>query len=164
MSLTICFHMSFLLLFCLFRFVLLASGLGLNGTGADSMMGLQLLVDMVTGHLGDQGEQNGAASISRVIFAGNLLSRSTQGKDSTTKVCKCVFFLLSFFQPNSKLFHHFFHASYVKAKYLTKKTQAGSVDAIRLLDELLVQLVVSISQSSYIRSVPFGFVFICMSL
>nr|XP_055024153.1 DNA polymerase delta subunit 2 [Misgurnus anguillicaudatus] len=97
------------------RFVLLASGLGLNGSGADSMMGLQLLIDMVTGHLGDQGEQNGAASISRVILAGNLLSQSTQDKDSTTK-----------------------------AKYLTKKTQAASVDAIRLLDELLVQLVASV--------------------
>ncbi|XP_067251327.1 DNA polymerase delta subunit 2 [Chanodichthys erythropterus] len=97
------------------RFVLLASGLGLNGTRADSMMGLQLLVDMVTGQLGDQGEQSGAASISRVILAGNLLSQSTQDKDSTTK-----------------------------AKYLTKKTQAGSVEAIRLLDELLVQLVASV--------------------
>ncbi|XP_030642330.1 DNA polymerase delta subunit 2 [Chanos chanos] len=97
------------------RFVLLASGLGLGGTGADSMLGLQLLVDMVTGHLGDQGEQSGAASISRVILAGNLLSQNTQDKDSTTK-----------------------------AKYLTKKTQAGSVEAIRLLDELLVQLVASI--------------------
>lgn len=30
-----------------------------------------------------------------------------------------------------------------KAKYLTKKSQAGSVEAIRLLDELLLQLVVS---------------------
>lgn len=46
---------------------------------------------------------------------------------------------------------------HVKAKYLTKKTQAGSVEAIRLLDELLVQLVVSISQSSYVISVPVGF-------
>ncbi|KTG33141.1 hypothetical protein cypCar_00040360 [Cyprinus carpio] len=33
------------------RFVLLASGLGLNGSRADSMMGLQLLVDMGTGQL-----------------------------------------------------------------------------------------------------------------
>lgn len=30
----------------------------------------------------------------------------------------------------------------IQAKYLTKKTQAGSVEAIRLLDELLLQLVV----------------------
>uniref|UniRef100_A0AAY4DHS1 DNA polymerase delta subunit 2 n=1 Tax=Denticeps clupeoides TaxID=299321 RepID=A0AAY4DHS1_9TELE len=96
------------------RFVLLASGFSLGGTSADSMLGLQLLVDMVTGHLGDQGEQSSMASISRILLAGNLLSRNTQNKDSN------------------------------KAKYLTKKTQAGSVEAVRLLDELLVQLVASV--------------------
>uniref|UniRef100_A0A8D3CHY6 DNA polymerase delta subunit 2 n=1 Tax=Scophthalmus maximus TaxID=52904 RepID=A0A8D3CHY6_SCOMX len=98
------------------RFVLLASGLGLGSIHADSMLGLQLLVDMVTGQLGDQGEQSGAATISRVLLAGNLLSPSTQDKDASTK-----------------------------AKYLTKKTQAGSVEAIRLLDELLLQLAASVS-------------------
>ncbi|XP_019716734.1 DNA polymerase delta subunit 2 isoform X2 [Hippocampus comes] len=97
------------------RFVLLVSGLGLGSSHADSMLGLQLLVDMVTGQLGDQGEQSGAATISRVLMAGNLLSQSTQDKDGSTK-----------------------------AKYLTKKTQAGSVEAIRLLDELLFQLVTSV--------------------
>ncbi|XP_034548518.1 DNA polymerase delta subunit 2 [Notolabrus celidotus] len=97
------------------RFVLLASGLGLGSSRADSMLGLQLLVDMVTGQLGDQGEQSGAATISRVLLAGNLLSQSTQDKDASTK-----------------------------AKYLTKKTQAGSVEAMRLLDELLLQLVASV--------------------
>ncbi|XP_022075503.1 DNA polymerase delta subunit 2 [Acanthochromis polyacanthus] len=97
------------------RFVLLASGLGLGSSRADSMLGLQLLVDMVTGQLGDLGEQSGAATISRVLLAGNLLSQSTQDKDASTK-----------------------------AKYLTKKTQAGSVEAIRLLDELLLQLVASV--------------------
>ncbi|XP_075960554.1 DNA polymerase delta subunit 2 [Anarhichas minor] len=97
------------------RFVLLVSGLGLGSSHADSMLGLQLLVDMVTGQLGDQGEQSGAATISRVLLAGNLLSESTQDKDASTK-----------------------------PKYLTKKTQAGSVEAIRLLDELLCQLVASV--------------------
>ncbi|XP_057687098.1 DNA polymerase delta subunit 2 [Corythoichthys intestinalis] len=97
------------------RFVLLVSGLGLGSSHADSMLGLQLLIDMVTGQLGDQGEQSGAATISRVLVAGNLLSQSTQDKDASTK-----------------------------AKYLTKKTQAGSVEAIRLLDELLLQLVTSV--------------------
>ncbi|KAM4616989.1 DNA polymerase delta subunit 2 [Polymixia lowei] len=97
------------------RFVLLASGLGLGSSHADSMLGLQLLVDMVTGQLGDQGEQSGAATISRVLLAGNLLSQNTQDKEASTK-----------------------------AKYLTKKTQAGSVEAIRLLDELLLQLVASV--------------------
>lgn len=97
------------------RFVLLASGLGLGSSHADSMLGLQLLVDMVTGQLGDLGEQCGAATISRVLLAGNLLSPSTQDKDASSK-----------------------------AKYLTKKTQAGSVDAIRMLDELLLQLAASV--------------------
>lgn len=97
------------------RFVLLASGLGMGSSHADSMLGLQLLVDMVTGQLGDQGEQSGAATISRVLLAGNLLSQSTQDKDAATK-----------------------------PKYLTKKTQAGSVEAVRLLDELLCQLVASV--------------------
>ncbi|XP_034025761.1 LOW QUALITY PROTEIN: DNA polymerase delta subunit 2-like [Thalassophryne amazonica] len=96
-------------------FVFLASGLGLGSTHADSMLGLQVLVDMVTGQLGDQGEQSSAATISRVLLAGNLLSQDTQDKDASTK-----------------------------PKYLTKKTQAGSVEAIRLLDELLLQLVASV--------------------
>lgn len=50
------------------------------------MLGLQLLVDMVTGQLGDQGEQSGAATISRVLLAGNLLSQNSQDKDASTKV------------------------------------------------------------------------------
>lgn len=66
--------------------MLLASGLGLGGHNADSMLGLQLLVDMVTGQLGDTGEQSGAATISRVLLAGNLLSQNTQDKDASTKV------------------------------------------------------------------------------
>jgi len=80
-------------LLCLFsfRFVLLASGLGLGSSDADSMLGLQLLVDMVTGQLGDMGEQSGAATISRVLLAGNLLSQSTQEKDASTKVAKSQF-------------------------------------------------------------------------
>lgn len=65
---------------------MLASGLGLGSSQADSMLGLQLLVDMVTGQLGEQGEQSGAASISRILLAGNLLSQSTQDKDASTKV------------------------------------------------------------------------------
>lgn len=70
------------------RFVLLASGLGLGlgGSGADSLLSLQLLVDMVSGQLGDQGEQSGAARICRVLLAGNLLSHSTQDRDSVNKV------------------------------------------------------------------------------
>ncbi|XP_068167246.1 DNA polymerase delta subunit 2 isoform X2 [Antennarius striatus] len=97
------------------RFVLLASGLGLGSSRADSMLGLQLLVDMVTGQLGEPGEQGGAAAITRVLLAGNLLSQSTQDKDASSK-----------------------------PRYLTKKTPPGSVEAVRLLDELLLQLVASV--------------------
>uniref|UniRef100_A0A1A7Z0K6 DNA polymerase delta subunit 2 n=1 Tax=Iconisemion striatum TaxID=60296 RepID=A0A1A7Z0K6_9TELE len=97
------------------RFVLLVSGLGLGNNRADSMLELQLLVDMVTGQLGDKAEQREAATISRVLLAGNLLSQHIQDKEASTK-----------------------------AKYLTKKTQAGSVEAIRLLDEILLQLVASV--------------------
>uniref|UniRef100_H3B0K1 DNA polymerase delta subunit 2 n=1 Tax=Latimeria chalumnae TaxID=7897 RepID=H3B0K1_LATCH len=96
-------------------YVLLASGLGLGSGNAESLLGMQLLVDMVTGQLGDEGEQSSAAQISRVVLAGNLLSRQMQSKDSLNK-----------------------------AKYLTKKTQAASVEAIKMLDEILVQLSASV--------------------
>ncbi|XP_008334746.1 DNA polymerase delta subunit 2 [Cynoglossus semilaevis] len=97
------------------RYVLLASGLGLGSTNADSMLGLQLLIDMVGGQLGEQREQSATANIARVLLAGGLLSQSAQDKDASTK-----------------------------AKYQTKKTQAGSVEAVRQLDELLLQLVASV--------------------
>lgn len=38
----------------------------------------------------------------------------------------------------------FLFVFFPQAKYLTKKAQAGSVDAIHVLDELLLQLVVSL--------------------
>lgn len=62
------------------------SGLGLGGGGGESLLGTQLLVDVVTGQLGDEGEQCSAAHVSRVILAGNLLSHSTQSRDSINKV------------------------------------------------------------------------------
>lgn len=82
---------------CLFlrRYVLLVSGLGLGSSQADSMLGLQLMVDMITGQLGDQGEQSGAATISRVLLAGNLLSQTTQEKDASTKVTTRAFLFLT---------------------------------------------------------------------
>ncbi|KFV96944.1 DNA polymerase delta subunit 2, partial [Fulmarus glacialis] len=75
----------------------------------------QLLVDVVTGQLGAEGEQSCAAQISRVILAGNLLSQNTQSRDTINK-----------------------------AKYLTKKTQAASVEAVKMLDEILLQLCTSV--------------------
>ncbi|XP_077163086.1 DNA polymerase delta subunit 2 [Paroedura picta] len=97
------------------RFVLLVSGLGLGGKSGESLLGMQLLVDIVTGQLGAEGEQSSAALISRVILAGNLLSQNTQSRDSMNK-----------------------------AKYLTKKTQAASVEAVKMLDEILLQLCMSV--------------------
>uniref|UniRef100_A0A8B9I6L7 DNA polymerase delta subunit 2 n=1 Tax=Anser brachyrhynchus TaxID=132585 RepID=A0A8B9I6L7_9AVES len=97
------------------RFVLLASGLGLGSGSGESLLGTQLLVDAVTGQLGAEGQQSCAALISRVILAGNLLSQSTQSRDSLHK-----------------------------ARYLTRKTQAASVEAVKMLDEILLQLCTSV--------------------
>lgn len=92
------------------RFVLLVSGLGLGGGGGESLLGTQLLVDVVTGQLGDEGEQCSAAHVSRVILAGNLLSHSTQSRD-------CI-----------------------KAKYLTEKTLTASVQGVEMLGKILLLL------------------------
>ncbi|KAK4808286.1 hypothetical protein QYF61_020767 [Mycteria americana] len=97
------------------RFVLLVSGLGLGSGSGESLLSTQLLVDVVTGQLGAEGEQSCAAQISRVILAGNLLSQNTQSRDTINK-----------------------------AKYLTKKTQAASVEAMKMLDEILLQLCTSV--------------------
>lgn len=97
------------------RFVLLVSGLGLGSGSGESLLGTQLLVDVVTGQLGAEGGQSCAANISRVLLAGNLLSQNTQSRDTINK-----------------------------AKYLTKKTQAASVEAVKMLDEILLQLCTSV--------------------
>ncbi|XP_006275080.1 DNA polymerase delta subunit 2 [Alligator mississippiensis] len=97
------------------HFVLLVSGLGLGSGSGESLLSMQLLVDVVTGQLGAEGEQSSAAQITRVILAGNLLSQSTQNRDTINK-----------------------------AKYLTKKTQAASVEAVKMLDEILLQLCTSV--------------------
>uniref|UniRef100_U3JBB3 DNA polymerase delta subunit 2 n=2 Tax=Ficedula albicollis TaxID=59894 RepID=U3JBB3_FICAL len=97
------------------RFVLLASGLGLGSVSGEALLSTQLLVDVVTGQLGAEGEQSCAAHITRVILAGNLLSQNTQSRDTINK-----------------------------AKYLTKKMQAASVEAVKMLDEILLQLCTSV--------------------
>lgn len=110
------------------------------------MLGLQMLIDMVTGQLGEPGEQNGAAAISRVILAGNLLSQNTQEKDASTKVpSKFTNVYFSLFKNICLNLIIDLEWNIFKPKYLTKKTQAGSVEAVCLLDELLLQLVVSLS-------------------
>lgn len=68
------------------RFVLLVSGLGLGSVSGEALLSTQLLVDVVTGQLGAEGEQSCAAHIIRVILAGNLLSQNTQSRDTINKV------------------------------------------------------------------------------
>uniref|UniRef100_A0A8C5W6S6 DNA polymerase delta subunit 2 n=1 Tax=Microcebus murinus TaxID=30608 RepID=A0A8C5W6S6_MICMU len=89
-----------------YRFVLLVSGLGLGGGGGKSLLGTQLLVDVVTGQLGDEGEQCSVAHISQVMLTGNLLSHNTLSRDSINK--------------------------------------AASVEAVKTLDEILLQLSASV--------------------
>lgn len=92
------------------RYVVLVSGLELGG-GEERLFSLQLLVDLLTGQLGDGDQQEASSRIARVIIAGNSLSRSTQDRDSLNK-----------------------------AKYLTKKSSAGSVEAMKSLDDIMFQL------------------------
>jgi len=91
-------------------YVALVSGLEL-GSGHEDSLAHQLMIDLLAGHLGDEGQQEELSKCVRVIVAGNSLSKSTQDKD----ICN-------------------------KAKYLTKNSTACSVDAIRSLDNILIQL------------------------
>ncbi|KAL4239352.1 DNA polymerase delta subunit 2 [Mactra antiquata] len=95
------------------RYLAFVSGLEI-GSKSEQQFALQMMIDTLTGFLGDPGQQKGTSNVVGVVFAGNSLSKDTQSKDSLTK-----------------------------AKYLTKKTVAGSVDAIKSLDDCLVQLAAS---------------------
>ncbi|KAI0220272.1 DNA polymerase delta subunit 2 [Lamellibrachia satsuma] len=96
------------------KYVAFLSGLEIGDRNED-LMAMQLMVDLLTGQLGDEGQQSATANIVRVVIAGNSLSQETQGKDQLSK-----------------------------AKYLTKKTDAASVEAIKALDDVLVQLAGSV--------------------
>ena len=71
----------------------------------------QLAVDWMVGSAGCPGEQGAVAHTERLIIAGDSLSTSTRGRQDQ-----------------------------VKAKYLTANAAAGSIAAVRQLDDLLVQL------------------------
>ncbi|XP_076458438.1 DNA polymerase delta subunit 2-like [Babylonia areolata] len=92
------------------RYLVLVSGLELGGAG-ERLFSLQMMVDVLTGHLGDGDQQRASSRVARVIVAGNSLSRATQDRDSLSK-----------------------------AKYLTKKSSAGSVEAMKNLDDIMFQL------------------------
>lgn len=96
------------------RWVVLVSGFGF-GNNAASLFNVQLFIDAIIGLLGDECEQEAMSRVCRVVIAGNSLSRLTQDKDFT-----------------------------FKAKYLTKDTRAGSVEAMQSLDDLLEQLVCNV--------------------
>jgi len=73
---------------CVFsRYVAFLSGLDL-GSSTDDQLRLQLLIDLLTGQLGDTCLQEGIAKVTRVIIAGNSLSRDTQDKEQFTKVLR----------------------------------------------------------------------------
>lgn len=91
-------------------YIALVSGLEL-GSGKEDLFAQQLMIDLLTGHLGDEGQQEEISKVVRVIVAGNSLSKSTQDKEI-----------------------------YNKAKYLTKNSTACSVDAVKSLDNILIQL------------------------
>ncbi|KAK3914976.1 DNA polymerase delta subunit 2 [Frankliniella fusca] len=54
------------------RYIVLVSGLDLAGS-ADVLFPFELLVDWVSGWLGDVGEQKNQALVSRILFAGNSI-------------------------------------------------------------------------------------------
>ncbi|CAJ1908814.1 unnamed protein product [Sphenostylis stenocarpa] len=54
------------------KYVVLVSGLSV-GSSSSNPLQFQLLVDHITGHLGDEKEQSIASQIVRLIFAGNLV-------------------------------------------------------------------------------------------
>ena len=91
--------------------VIVMSGLELGGEDAGWVGNIQMAVDWVTGSAGCPGEQGSVARVERVILAGDSLAPSTRGRQEQ-----------------------------VKAKYLTANSAAGSIAAVRQLDDLLVQL------------------------
>ena len=72
-----------------FRYIAIVSGLEI-GAKEEQQFPFQLFVDMVTGQLGDTGQQQGAANIVAVVVAGNSLSKDTQDKDTLNKVDCCL--------------------------------------------------------------------------
>ncbi|XP_013789110.1 DNA polymerase delta subunit 2-like, partial [Limulus polyphemus] len=97
------------------KFVLLVSGLGLT-QNAEVPFPLQLMVDFIIGSLGEESEQMLASEVSRIIIAGNSLNESTKTK-----------------------------GYYSKAKYLTRNTKAASIEAVKMLDNVLLELAGSVN-------------------
>ncbi|XP_071796938.1 DNA polymerase delta subunit 2-like isoform X1 [Asterias amurensis] len=92
------------------RYIVLVSGLGVGEKG-HHLMTLQLLLDLITGQLGGPEEQEMYSKVVRVIVAGNSLSKDTQTADALNT-----------------------------AKYLSRKVKAGTVEAVKALDDIFAQL------------------------
>ena len=96
------------------NYVVFISGLELQTYNEDNL-NLQLLIDLITGQSGVDALQEKMCDISRVVVVGNSINHLAQEKDVVSK-----------------------------AKYLTKKTTAGTVDAVKSLDDVLVQISASV--------------------
>jgi len=92
------------------------SGLELGGEDTSWLDSAQLAADWLVGSAGSPGEQRDLATTERLIIAGDSLGAATRVKEDLDR-----------------------------AKYLTANTEAGSLAAVRQLDDLLVQLVSSLT-------------------
>lgn len=92
------------------RYIVFLSGLSI-GNSSTNMLQLQLLIDLITGQLGDEHSQEQMAKVVRVVIAGNSLSHLTKDKEQANR-----------------------------AKYLSKKITPGTKDALMQLDDVLLQL------------------------
>ena len=88
----------------------LISGLQLGGEGGECLSAAQLAVDWLAGSAAVPEEQGGVAQVGRLVIAGDSLSDLTREKGEQNK-----------------------------ALYLTVGNAAGSIAAVRQLDDLLVQ-------------------------
>ena len=94
----------------------LISGLQLGGEGGECLSAVQLAVDWLAGSAAVPEEQSAVAQVGRLVVAGDSLSDLTREKGEQSK-----------------------------ALYLTVGNAAGSIAAVRQLDDLLVQAALTMS-------------------
>ena len=94
----------------------LMSGLQLGGEGGESLSAAQLAIDWLVGSAAGPEEQSAVAEVGRLVIAGDSLSDLTREKGEQNK-----------------------------ALYLTVGSAAGSIAAVRQLDDLLVQAALTVA-------------------
>ena len=94
----------------------LMSGLQLGGEGGESLSAAQLAIDWLVGSAAGPEEQSAVAEVGRLVIAGDSLSDLTREKREQNK-----------------------------ALYLTVGSAAGSIAAVRQLDDLLVQAALTVA-------------------